>query len=235
MSVRPIRLGAHVSLEDRLVPATFYVNNDSGISTTKNSLPWAIDQANRNFNTTEVDVIDFSQMPAGQGPHTIVLRNPLTILEPLTLDGYSHPDAEPNDEEFHSNAKPMVVLKGHPTQGGMDSTSAIIVAFQAKGSSISGLAIYGCRTGISLGGSNVSIQGCFIGLNADGLTVGEGGAVPRGNKYGIEIQGNSSGQFIGIDSPASLENRNVISGNEIGINMVGGYSSRIEQIGIFGN
>ncbi len=183
--------------------------NDAGAG----SLRDAIEQAN--LTVTNADTIAFN-IP-GAGPHAIKPLSPLpTITSPVTIDGYTQPGASPNTEVTGNNAVLQIELDG--SLAGRLASGLNIVAADSK---VKGLAIYGFSfIGIILAGAGRDvISGNFIGIPASG-------SADMGNRYGIEIQENSSSNIIGGADPIS---RNVISGNtRTGITISNANRTKIE-------
>src|SRR5207244_4376631 len=102
----------------------------------------------------------------GVGVHTIVLAAPPVPLSmPVRIDGYTQPGASPNTLVEGDNAVILVELDAN----GFDTPAA-----EADGCTIRGLAIFKCGgpgAVVLIGKQNV-VVGNFIGLRADGTTVG---------------------------------------------------------------
>jgi hypothetical protein len=175
----------------------------------------AIGQANASSGT---DTITFGI--AGIGPHTISPGSALpAISDPLTIDGYAQPGASPNTNVIGlgSNAVLMIELDGSGTGGsGLtitagDTTVRGLVINRFKGSGGNGIEI-------ADNGGN-TIEGNNIGTDATGIAdLGNSGA-------GISIVEAPSNRVGGTDPGA----RNVISGNDYGISIVGGATGNLVQ------
>src|SRR5262252_4043472 len=191
------------SLLASLVSAALSAANFSVVTTADSgagSLRQAILDANGNAGP---DTIDFA-IP-GAGVHTI---HPATLLPaitgPVTIDGYTQPGASPNTNppDQGSNAVILIELDGTGLAGdgllvtGGDST--------IRGLAINRFATTGNGIHLTTSGGNV-IAGSFIGTDPTGSS----GA---GNAHGILIE--VSGTTVGGVAPAD---RNVISGNTIGV------------------
>lgn len=166
--------------------------NDSGAG----SLRQAILDANANSGH---DLIQFD-IP-GSGPHTIELLSALPgITEPVTIDGYTQPGANPNTLDVGNDAVILIELDGNNT------TDVHGLEVSASNTTISGLAINRLeRSAIFLAsGKNIHIAGNFLGTDT-------GGTIPRGNSRGITVR--SAQTKIGGTDPSS---RNLISGNTNG-------------------
>jgi hypothetical protein len=75
-------------LEDRLAPAVYTVDRlgDAGAGAgVMGDIRYAVNQANASVGVA--DTINFNI--AGGGVKTITLNNPLTITDPVTIDGYT--------------------------------------------------------------------------------------------------------------------------------------------------
>jgi hypothetical protein len=178
--------------------ATFTVTNvsDAGPGT----LRQAIIDAN---SLPDADTIEFNI--DGTGPHTIAPTSELPkITEPLTIDGYSQIPASLNTQVNGNNAVIQIRLSGTNAGGG-----TIGLRYDSAGCAVRGLAIVGfAKEGILLdGSSDTVIQGNFIGLDVDGVTLGGNG--------GPGIHTTADGAMIGGMDPGD---RNLISGNgDVGI------------------
>jgi hypothetical protein len=144
----------------------------------------------------------------GAGAHVISVLSPLPeITDSLEIDGYTQPGAKPNSQAVGSDAVILIQLEG--TQ---DSPDGLII--NAPNCTIRGLALtnfiqqnpFFIIAGVAIaarGGSGNKIEGCFVGLHADGTTA-------RANGRGIDVA--TSGTLVGGTSPAQ---RNIVSGNAI--------------------
>lgn len=169
------------------------------VTNTADSGPGTLRSAITNANALPgLDTIEFA-IP-GPGPHTIQLTTALpSIVDPVVINGYSQAGASSNSLAVGNNAVLQIRLSG----GGTVNTGLRI---QAAGSAVYGLAILDFTgAGIYLlSGTNIVIQGNFIGLDVDGATV-------RGNGVGIR----STARSAVIGGPLPWQ-RNVISGNRQG-------------------
>jgi hypothetical protein len=144
----------------------------------------------------------------GAGAQVISVLSPLPqITDSLEIDGYTQPGAKPNSQVIGSDAVILIQLEG--TQNSPDG-----LTINAPNCTIRGLALtnfiqhnpFFVNGGVAIaarGGSGNKIEGCFIGINADGTTA-------RPNGRGVDIA--TSGTLVGGTSPAK---RNVVSGNAI--------------------
>ncbi|HEX8897218.1 MAG TPA: hypothetical protein VF751_00850 [Chthoniobacterales bacterium] len=133
----------------------------------------------------------------GAGVHVINASGQLPqITDPVIIDGYTQPGAQPNTQAVGDNAVILIEIDTH-TWGGPVIT--------AGASMVRGLSITGFNSwGISLQGPGTAniIEGNFIGLHPDGQTATAG-------NIGIEVK--TTGNMIGGISPAA---RNVIAGQQ---------------------
>ena len=146
----------------------------------------------------------------GTGVKTITLGSTLPTVNdetgPTTIDGYTQPGASPNTNDLISNAKIMVQITPSTTY----PTGVYGLTVSSPGNIIRGLAIFKVRKATWLYGpnsTNNTIAGNFIGTNAIG-SFGAAAFVDEGE--GVAVQNQASKNNVGI---ASLEGRNVISGN----------------------
>ncbi len=165
------------------------------------SLREAINDANR---TPGNDDIAFD-IP-GTGPFVLAVSTALPqITEALSLDGYTQSGARPNNAVVGSNAVLQIELRGSGAANiGLALCAPNIVV---RGLAITGFGSAGLHTALSgslsclQSGSNVRVEGNFIGLEADGVTT-------RPNGQGIVVNGGTA--HIG---GLALAQRNVIAGN----------------------
>lgn len=192
-------------------PTTFTVTNtnDSG----PGSLRQAIDDANNNGNAADMDVISFN-IP-GAGVKTInILTDLPAVIEKLTIDGYSQPGASANTAVAPNPINSTILIEIAATNATI-TTSAILL--QVDDSVLKGLSIYDAGVGtlndsqgnVVLLGANTKVQGCYVGLRADGFTKG----VFNRNQLSIAVLGVDT--LIGGTNPAD---RNVVS-NESSSNL----------------
>lgn len=161
-----------------------------------------------NANGYGLDTIQFD-IP-GSGVQTITLQSGLpNINEPVVIDGYSQPGAQPNTLSNGDNA--VILIQLQQTNYSYGS----ILWIGAGNSTVRGLVINGTGDqGIYVSPSygstlqtNIIIAGNFIGTSPAGTA-----AATNSLSAGIDVDGNSelSGVQIGSANPAD---RNVISGN----------------------
>jgi hypothetical protein len=204
MRTTPLRLLLAIALcsvANLATAADFPVitTNDSG----PGSLRDAIAAANLNPGA---DRVVFSI--AGSGPQVISVLSALPqITEALTIDGYTQPGAKPNSLAVGSDAVILIQLDG--TQNGPDGLTINAPNCTIRGLSITKfiaqnpISVTG-GSGIAVrGGTGSKVEGCYLGIQPDGITA-------RGNGIGISI--GSSGTLVGGTSAAT---RNVVSGNAL--------------------
>ena len=176
--------------------ATFSVTstNDSGAG----SLRQAILDANLSPDT---DAIVFNI--SGAGPHAIRPASALpTLTYPVTLNGYTQSGAVSNSLAVGDNAVLKIRLSGISAGAGVNGLQVNVAGCEIRGLSIvnwSGNGIY------LLGQSDTRVQGNFIGLDVDGVTVA--------TNSGKGIRSTAANALIGGLDPGQ---RNIISGNGTG-------------------
>jgi len=151
----------------------------------------------------------------GPGVHTIDLSSTgLALGQSITIDGYTQPGASPNTLSVGDNAVILIQLDGggpfFSNSGGLGIYGGNCIV---RGLSITGFsgptadyAAISIGSAIPEGGSQNRIEGNFIGLEPDGVTL-------NGNDYGIYFD-SGGGNMMGGNTPAA---RNIISGNRTGI------------------
>ncbi|MCU1265634.1 MAG: alkaline phosphatase [Acidobacteria bacterium] len=189
--------------------------NDSGNGSLRQAL------ANANVNS-DGNVINFNF--AGAGPFTITPATPLpTIVNPITIDGYTQPGSALNTNIAGSNAVLLIELDGSSPGAAGNGLN-----INASNCVVRGLVINRfTQSGINLNGSsNNLIEGNFIGTDT-------AGTANRGNgQYGIFNNGGS-GNTIGGAGAAS---RNLVAFNGLaGIFIAGGLNNQIRGNNIFNN
>jgi hypothetical protein len=206
-------------LEDRLAPATIAVTSTAdntavdGFVTLREAIESVNGGINKNADVVAVgaygtnDTINFN-IGGGGGVKTITLINTLVITKPVTIDGYTQPGAAKNSAQFGDpiNAKPLIRLTDGPVAVG----SAI--SLETDDSTIKGLMIGTFSLdGIHITGDRNKVQGNFLGVDDTGTM-----AAP--NLNGVFLTPEAQFNVIGgIDK----EDRNLISGNGIGVNVSG--------------
>ncbi len=194
------------------VPTTFTVNVTTDASdampgdgmcetlvSSECSLRAAIEEANANAGA---DTIEFN-IP-GSGVHTISPSTALPAMtEQTTIDGYSQPGSSANTAE---SPNPMNSVLRIELSGDALSAHGYGLAFTAADSVVRGISIFGF-SGLSGGmpdSANIyvdapdfSILGSYVGVRADGMTVG-----PGDNSLGISGSGNAAGMIVGSALPS---------------------------------
>lgn len=184
-------------------PATFTVTNtnDSGAG----SLRQAITDANSNGNPADMDIVEFN-IP-GSEVHTINILSDLpAVTEKLTIDGYTQPGAQANTSASPEPLNNIIKIEVAGTSGTFTQGALGLVA---DDSVVNGLSIYDAaepndsfeKASLALIGNNTKLHGSYIGLKADGSTVG----VNEKNCTGVVSIGNNS--EVGGSSP---QDRNLL-------------------------
>jgi hypothetical protein len=216
-------------LEERRLLTTFLVvnTNDSGAG----SLRQALLDSN-SPSSPGPNVIDFN-IPAS-GVQTISPATALPVItNPVTIDGYSQPGANPNTNGsgLADNAVMLIQLKGASSTS---ASSGLTIA--AGNSTIRGLVINGFANvpaiDVQTNGGNI-IAGDFVGTDPtgalamsvngdDGVRVESGGNNTIGGTHPADrnlISGN--GGIAGIDLFPGGGGSNLIQGNFIGTDATG--------------
>jgi hypothetical protein len=175
-----------------------------------NTLRKCIRLANANANSPTVDIISFASVP-GVGPFILVAATPYQFIsDPVYIDGFTAPGSV--------LPTPMVAIKG---SGAAAAPSPLTNAFNftagGSNSTIRGFAIYRtANDGVYLNAAtNVTIEGCWIGLTETGALPGT--AQSKIGGHGIYLTGASNNCKIGTTTA-----RNVISGTSAhGVVVVG--------------
>lgn len=176
-------------------------DSNDGLCNLDCSLREAIVAANAN---TGADAIHFAL--SGPGPFVVGAIGTLPpIDDSVTIDGYTQAGSAPNSAEFGSNAVIQIELRNISGVGiGMALCAPDIVV---RGLSITGFGMSALHTSsngplaCAALGSNLRVEGNFLGLEADGLTV-------RANLIGVVVSGATT-QIGGT----TLAQRNLIAGN----------------------
>ena len=210
--------------------------NDETCDANDCTLREAINAANFNEG---MDLIAFN-IPA-EGVRTISIASELPpITDPIIIDGYTQPGANPNTLAVGNNAAIQIELDGDSCDG--LCSQALLVS--SGGSTVKGLAIHGnFNNGIEVNGSGSTIAGNFFGLNAAGIANGiaasgvylnntsnntVGGTIPADRNV---ISNNRDGVFIAAGVADATNN--IIAGNYIGTNIQGTAAMGNTQRGIF--
>src|SRR6185436_4434526 len=226
-------------LEDRSVLSTFLVTNtdDGG----PGSLRSAMIDANNTPNVGGPDRIEFN-IP-GDGVHIIQpttlfgLPQALPVIhDPVIIDGYTQPGANPNTLTIGDDAHLKIEIDGSLISA--SGPRLFVIGGTGSGSTVRGLAIthvpYACIQFSEFGADaadNNTIVGNFIGTDAGGLTYQGGGPAilsVRGNNNHIGGPNPADRNVIAPDSfvpTASISlgtgTGTVIQGNYIGVNKDG--------------
>ena len=181
--------------------------NDDG----EGSLRWAITEAN---NSTFRDTIQFDI--DGPVPHVINIESQfVSFTNPVLLDATTQPGYD------SQSGVPVIVLDGSAAPQG---SAALVFTTPTSGSSIKGFSIVGFPGhAIILISDENEVLGNYIGILPDGT-------VSSNTGDGIEIRSGSN-NVIGA---AGIENRNIISGNKIGININQGATGNIIRNNLIG-
>jgi hypothetical protein len=173
----------------------------------------------------------------GAGVHVIDASTALPeITDPVIIDGYTQPGAQPNTQAVGDNAVILIELNGQ----GSDTEGLRI---SAGGSIVRGLSLTGFdRSDIDLlgPGTGNAIEGNFIGLHPDGTT---GLADTRGITVATTanmIGGTTAAArnvISGVSNPSNVSihisaSQNTVSGNYIGTD-ASGMLPRPHNVGLF--
>jgi IPT/TIG domain/S-layer homology domain len=167
------------------------------VTTTADSGPGSLRQAILDANANAgLDTIAFS-IPGG-GVQTITVGSELTITDAVLIDGYTQPGSSPNTDGLADNAILLIELQGSGSDG---------LVVSAGAAEIHGLVLHGFDNAINLGAAGGSVvAGCFVGPLPSGVSA-------PGNAVGIWSHG-SGADTVG---DGNLANRNLISGNGVGV------------------
>jgi hypothetical protein len=210
------------------------------VTTTNNAGPGSLRQALLDANATAgADTIVFD-IP-GTGPHRIRPLSALpTITDPVTIDGYTQPEASPNTNPFGQGLNTVLRIEVDGSRAGF--TSGLLIT--AGQSTVRGLAINRFSVqAIEIGqrGSNV-IEGCFLNTNVAG-TNGVGGgfsAVYVDNVPDNRIGGTTPAarnllvgrSFHGVELGGDGATGNRVEGNLIGTDVTGTASLGATYFGL---
>ncbi|HUQ28545.1 MAG TPA: choice-of-anchor D domain-containing protein [Usitatibacter sp.] len=158
----------------------------------------------------------------GTGVHTI---RPLSPLPPITcdalvLDGFTQPGSKPNGLSIGDDAARLIELDGSLAPvltNGLEIAAPNVV--------IRGLVINNFASGAGImvltpsGAAAPSLTGNVIGTDP-------GGTARRKNAYGIRNAASAASVLVGGPFP---DQRNIISGNDAGVQLESGSSSQVEN------
>ncbi len=207
--IRHLGTAATLALLAAVLPAaTFNVTttNDSGAG----SLRQAILDANA---AGGADTIAFNI--TGSAVHTIALATALpAITSPVTINGYSQGGASANTHDTTQGLDTVLKIE---IDGAAIGAGSICLDVAAPDTTIKGLDIHGCETGIRLqtAAANAVIEGNFLGTDPTGTT-------PFAANSGVHVASDAPANCrIGGTTPAA---RNLISGghNKIALGIFSG-------------
>ena len=188
-------------LEDRWLPSTFTVLDNSDNAADANSFRYALNHLSAGSNAINFDIT---------GSTTIKVLSPLpAITRQVSILGFTQGGAG-------YNGPPLVVLNGASAGNGADGLN---FASGSNGSEVQGLVIQQFKgDGILINGTSGNlIVGNYIGTDLTGT------AKLGNNDDGVAILGGASGNTVGGTSSGSA---NVISGsNNSGVYLYGGGTS----------
>ena len=217
--IRRLATAASLALLAAAMPAaTFNVTNtnDSGAG----SLRQAILDANA---AGGADTIAFNIV--GSGVHTIAPATALpAITSPVTINGYSQGGASANTHDTTQGLDTALKIE---IDGAATGNGSICLDVAAADTTIKGLVIHGCETGIRLqtAAANAVIEGNFLGTDPTGTT-------PFATSSGAHIAVVAPPNMrIGGTTPAA---RNLISGGHDKIS-VGAFAGGPDGFVIQGN
>jgi CSLREA domain-containing protein len=189
--------------------------NDSGAGSLRRAILDANTQAGPDTITFDIP---------GSGVQTIRPLSPLpAITDPLTIDGYTQPGAQPNTQPPGNDTDAVLRIALDGSALGAAAKPAAGLTIETSGATVRGLVVGGGFTyGIEVDGaghSNNRIVGNYIGTDPAGTTA-------NGlDIYGVLIVDNASGNVVGT---AAAADRNVISGTT-GISPGGGAGIAIAR------
>ena len=204
----PVRFAARwIAVACLGLPAALTEAATFTVTTTADSGPGSLRQTILDANGNPgADTIAFA-IPA-TGAQTIDVSSELTITDPVTIDGYTQPGSSPNTDPQADNAVLLIDLQGAGTDG-------LVVA--GGTAQIRGLVLHGFQNAINLAAAGGSfVGGCWVGPLPSGQSA-------PGNAVGVWVHGTAA-DGVGDDNPA---NRNVISGNGVGIQIDSGGQSTV--------
>lgn len=209
------------------VPATFTVTNtdDSG----PGSLRQAITDANSNGNPADMDIVEFN-IP-GSEVHTINILSDLpAVTEKLTIDGYTQPGAQANTSPSPEPFNNVIKIEVAGTNGTFAQGA---IGLLADDSVIKGLSVFDAavpdsnfeRINIALIGSNTKIQGSYVGVRADGTTIG------TSDRNCVGVVSNGANVEVGGSNP---EDRNILF-SKCSISQSAAYGPGGGSVSVYGN
>lgn len=175
----------------------------------------AIEEAN-----SDPDVSSILFNISGSGVKTIQPTSSLpAITTQVAINGYSQPGASANTAVAPNPLNGTLLIQIDGSNAGTDA-DVFYFSTGSDNSSIKGLVIgnFSGATAVKIKGSNISVQGNYIGTNPAGTTANP-------NEVGVNhdgTPGTGPGAHIGGLNPGD---RNIISGNTDGPTATGGYPS----------
>jgi CSLREA domain-containing protein len=183
----------------------------------------AIEEANANDNNaTVVDAINFNI----GGSSVVKTISPMTglpiVTEPVTIDGYTQPGASENTLAVGNNAVLLIRLDGSDAEFGKTGLNITANDSVVRGLSVTG---FSSSAGLVLSGAdNIRIEGNFLGTSPGGTRdLGNGSGVFLQNHFS-DSTNEPSDNTVGGTSP---EDRNLISGNSIGVQITSGGGNEV--------
>lgn len=167
----------------------------------------AAEQAQVSGSPTNADTDTIGFNIPGAGVQSISTATALPALtDPAIVDGYTQPGASANTLAVGNDAVLQIELNGSGTVG-----TALFIT--SGSSTVRGFVMNRfTRNAIELqNGSGNTIQGNWMGLMPDGVTLAANGDELGSTGYDIFISNNSSNNTIGGTAPAA---RNVFEGND---------------------
>ncbi len=139
---------------------------------------------------------------SGSGPYVISPLPPglPAILKPTTVDGTTQPGYA---------GSPIVEIANFSGTG---------LKLQGGSNTVRGLVVRGFNTGISMESNDNHVEGCYVGTDVTGT-------IAALNGTGIVVQSGTTGNVIGGSAAGQ---RNVISGNTVGIALVNASNAVIQ-------
>jgi hypothetical protein len=193
------------------------------VTNTNDSGPGSLRQALTDANAApDTNVVAFD-IP-GAGPHDIRPNTLLpTLTSPVIIDGFTQPGSSPNTNGpgQPDNAIMKIVIDGRNTPQPPNTFTVRGIGISGGNSVIRGLVVNNWgRNGIQINSSENIVEGCYIGVDVDGVTA----QANHGNGiYADPAQGENR---IGGPDPSQ---RNVISGNgSTGVTIGGGGNNYVE-------
>ncbi len=168
-----------------------------------------------NANTGVTNTINFQI--AASGVQTITLLTKIDITNPVVIDGYTEPGATPNTRAALASGTNATLTVRVDGNGG--NFSGFYLFPGSDGSTIRGLSVTGFGiVGILVASTRDVITGDWLGVAPDGTA--------HGDSDGVGVLDTAATQnTIGGTAPAD---RNLISGNNIGVALQGGSGNTIE-------